>query len=771
MTLLRPAGPVVDPVPCSGCGRPVDPLRTRHAAIFDQRLHYFCDRGCRAPFLGEGPAPRDAAAQPTTEAELAARRANFEEPIVEAFLPAPEGDALPEASLTREPRALVEPLPKVAAPADERALPVRELAEAEPRDIGGLLLVLALVSGLLAVVLGLADASRLVLAARVVLAGVGASMLLGRSASVPRDPSDLHPALGLVAPGAALVVAGAALFGADRGLAAEAAALAGVLVAASAVRTWLVELAREATLAERDMIERELSAPAWRVVGSGELEQTFDLRPGEVFVLEPGDVVAVDATLEEGELDVLPWLGATTPERKRAGDTLVAGALCLGEPGRPPVRARCVFAGADRAFVRASVDPRRRADLLVPAARSARVLSERWAVVLGVVAAALAWIIRRSPLDVALAAVAVHGAMASPLLAALPGVHVARGVLFGLRRGIVFRSADAWERAGLVQAGVFCARGTLLLGEPELAEVEPLDVHSARAVGGGLVRLEPGELLALAAGALKVDPEPLAVAAVRACVARGGRPDVARNAVRIPGLGVKALTQAGEELLVGSRPLLLKHGVSIASAEPRLLELETLGRTLLLVSVAGKLVGLLGFQDGIRPGARAAVQHLVDAGVEPVLLSGDSRETCEAIARALDLEHVRAEVPPGERGAEVKRIADIGLSVSVIGRSGVDDEPLRAASVSVALGAAGSERSEEDIVLASEDVRDAALSLAVAIRTRAEARTGFALALAPAVLGSLIAAVGLLPTVFAPLAALVGSALATVHVRNVERRG
>jgi P-type Cu+ transporter len=72
---------------------------------------------------------------------------------------------------------------------------------------------------------------------------------------------------------------------------------------------------------------------------------------------------------------------------------------------------------------------------------------------------------------------------------------------------------------------------------------------------------------------------------------------------------------------------------------------------------------VIGLQDGLRAGARAAVQHVMDVGVEPILLSGDARDTCEALGRALDIDHLRPEVPPSERGDEVRRLRDGGAVV------------------------------------------------------------------------------------------------------------
>src|SRR6185436_17854419 len=185
-------------------------------------------------------------------------------------------------------------------------------------------------------------------------------------------------------------------------------------------------------------------------------------------------------------------------------------------------------------------------------------------------------------------------------------------------------------------------------------------------------KLEPDDVLALAAGAERSEEHPIAAAIVRAARTRGVRPDGVRNPNFHPGLGVTAVTSSGEELCVGNRALMLEQRISIATAESRVAELEALGRTVVLVAVGARLVGLIGLQDGLRPGARAAIQHLLDAQVEPVLMSGDARETCEAIGRSLDIDHIRPEVLPGDRGGEVRRIIEAGMGVATRGHAGID---------------------------------------------------------------------------------------------------
>jgi P-type E1-E2 ATPase len=298
----------------------------------------------------------------------------------------------------------------------------------------------------------------------------------------------------------------------------------------------------------------------------------------------------------------------------------------------------------------------------------------------------------------------------------------------------------------------------VLIGEPEIVALETLG------------NVDEGRVMALAAGAEAASTHPFASAILRAARTREERPENVRSATVHAGLGVTALAASGERLVVGSRALLLQEKVSVAVADARVTELEAQGRSVLLVALAEKLVGLIALQDGLRPGARAAVQRLLDAQIEPVLLSGEARETCETIGRALDIEHIRPEVLPADRGAEVRALGEGGHVVAVLGHPATDDASLGAADVSVALGAAGSTPGEWTVSLASDDVRDAARALSLAHDVRDRAKKAMALGLSPGIVAALAVASGLLPLSVAPVGLLLGAIAAIVHARTYEPR-
>lgn len=740
-------------VPCATCGGPVDPLRAARVALFGEHFCYFCSADCRRRFAPPAsiPARRRPPKRPAPPApETSGPDATSRKRDTAAALADVEADEL---------ERLATPLPAAAGglaedPETADSIPVpRPEQVVEPLDIGTLLVAIAVVSAILSIGLALAGDSIVALTARVVLVVAGAGSFVARALSPGHDPSEPHPVVIAAAP---VVSAGAALAGrlGNAPATPEATTLAGLVIALVAGSTWLMQRARSPVDLARANVAEYLDRPGRRVLGDEVVSAPAnDLRPGEEIILEAGEVAVVDATLIAGEATVLPWLGAKTTALRGEGDPIVAGATVV--EGR--VRAIVGWSGSDRAWMRLTNDPRRRADVFAPLARMGRLLSERGAIVGATVAALAAFSSDRPPLVIVLFAVAAFAVFANASVAQAASLYVARAVLAALRRGIVFRTAEALDRAGRVSTGIFCARGTLLLGEPEVASIDALGSHDAE------------QVLALLAGAESGATHPTAVAILRAARARGIRPDGVRSPTTLPGLGVTAVASGGQQLVVGSRALMLRERISVAIAESKIVDLEAMGRSVILVALGGRLVGVVGLQDGLRPGARAAVQHLLDVGVEPVLISGDARETCEALGRAVDIDHIRPELLPNERGDEVRRLSEGGAVVAVFGRSPADDVALSAGDVSVALGSAGASSAEWSVQLAADDVRDAAFAIRAAHRCRREAVLALVIALAPGVAAALAVAIGLLAPAVAPLAAMAATAAVVLRLRLSAR--
>lgn len=741
---------------CATCGAALDPLRAGHVAIFNAQFHFFCNhQRCRRTFLGLQPL---ASPVPPVTPEAPDRRSELEQvlPAVRAAVASAPDETVPERIVVDDERDILEPI--------DGGVRIEEPPAHAPerRDMGLLLVALATIAGVLCMALELAAVTRLVAVARVVLLAVGCCALAGRALTAHADPARPHWFVVVLGALLGTMVATWALLAGDGDAPDRASFLAGTLLTAAALNLFVVGSAARAVRLGREWIAHRLDVPARRVTGEptqlAPKELAYDVEPGEHVVVEAGETVPVDLVIVEGEVEVLPWVGAATRVRRRPGDVVVAG----GRVTQGQLRGRCTWAGEDRALARPILASARRPDVHAPLPKLARHVAERWAFLIAAVVAAAAFALGQDALDVAMVTVASYAAVGNVAVGAMAGLAVARGVRAALRRGVVYNDATAWHGCTRVTAAVFCARGTLVRGEPELVEVEVFDGRP----GAGRSR---EEVLAVAGGALAGEGDPVAIAVRRAVRDRGLSPEPVRNVRSFPGQGVAAVVATGEALCVGGRALMLERRISVAVAEQRIYELEAVGRTVVLVAIASRLVGLLALQDGLRSGARAAVQHLLDARVEPILMSSDTRETCEALGRALDIDHLRPEVLSDERAASVERIRQTGATVAVIGHSPFDDESLGAGDTAVVLAAAGGERDDFAVTLVSDDVRDAALAVAIAQGTRGQAASMLGLVLVPVVFGILVVTVGVLPPEYAPLAQLVGAGAAAWHLRTFDR--
>jgi Cu+-exporting ATPase len=654
----------------------------------------------------------------------------------------PASDApLSEGPLSEDPAARTSETDAAASTelmsVAERALPERAPAAQ---------LLAAILLGLVAAASSLLNASEAWrgVAVASALAACGALGLarLGRPA--------VGAAAGLVAPGVATLAAVCGWLFAP-GTALESARAAGVVSAVAAgTALWLLHV-RRTTAAQRFPLSEALgSAPRSGLATASELAPPEpDLKPGEEVVLRPGQRLHVDAVITAGQARVQPWPGSALRLARSEGEGLLAGAAVREGALRAVVR----WVGHDRAWARLSLDPARRADRHVALARLAERLTTTGALGLGVVAAAVSVALDVHPIVAAANAASVAATLASVSLAELVALAISLGVSGLAARGICFRSAAALDRAGRTQSVVFCDRGTLLSGDLSVASIEPTS-----AIGDS-------ELLSLLGGAYAGIASPLATALARSLAAHKLRADATRSPNHLPGLGVTAVASNGQPLVAGTRALLLERRISVASAESRIAELEALGRTVLLVALDGRWVGLVALQDGLRPGARAATQYLLEAGVEPILLSGEARETCRALARHVGIEHVRPEVLPHDRAAEVRRLARAGGMLAVVGSS-IDDAALAAAPLSINIDPRGGPLERCDIDVVSGDVRDAALAIQLSRALAAAERSILIATTAPAALG-LVALFAGLPAWGLPLLGLAGFALGARHLGDV----
>jgi Cu+-exporting ATPase len=479
---------------------------------------------------------------------------------------------------------------------------------------------------------------------------------------------------------------------------------------------------------------------------------------GERIVVRPGERVPLDAEVVSGSSAVdQSWLtGEPLPVERGPGDEILAGTI----NGAGALVAR-VARPAGGTLLAQVVDLVRRAqESKADVQRLAdRVVAWFVPVVLLVAASALlGWGLAVSDWPRGLAAAVAVLVVACPCalgLATPAAVLVASGR--GAELGILIKEAHALELAGRLTTVVLDKTGTITVGRPRVEQIV--------VVGGA----SEADVLAAAASAERLSQHPLAGAIVTAAEERGLAAPAAEGLQIVEGQGIRAVGPAGE-ILVGNERLLAARGIGAEPIAATLAAARERGATPLVVAVDGRLLGIIVVADTLAPHSREGVEELKRLGLSVRLLSGDHRRAAEAVAREVGIDHVRAEVLPADKQAEIRRLQAAGEVVAMVG-DGINDAPaLAAADLGIAL-ASGADIAAEtaDIVLVGHDLRAAARAVSLSRATLRTIRQNLAWAFVYNVLLVPLAALGILPPV-AAAAAMAASSVSVVGNSLLLRR-
>ena len=489
------------------------------------------------------------------------------------------------------------------------------------------------------------------------------------------------------------------------------------------------------------------------------------VRVGDLVVVRPGDRVPVDGTVVEGRSHVDESLitGESRPVAKDEGDAVTGGSV--NAEGALLVRTGAIGAETTLARIIRLVESAQAAK--APIQRIVdRVSAVFVPVVLGIALLTfLAWGGTRGDWETALInAVAVLVIACPCALGLATPTAIMAGTGVAARRGILIKDAEALEVAHAVSVVAFDKTGTLTEGRPAVSDVLPAPGESA------------DELLRLAAALQRSSAHPLAVAVLdRVRTQRLTVPE-ARDTAALPGRGVQGRVHK-QLLALGSTRLLRDRGLDPGPLAAEAERLEREGRTLswLMREVSGQgnawqLLGLLAFGDTIKASAPEAIARLHALGIRTVMLTGDNRGSAKAVAAALGIDDVRAEVLPGDKAAAVQALRAGGSVVAFVG-DGLNDGPaLAAASCGFAM-AGGADVATETaaITLMRGDLRLVADSIDVSRRTVAKIKQNLWWAFGYNVLGIPLAAFGLLSPVIAG-AAMAFSSVSVVSNALLLRR-
>ena len=482
----------------------------------------------------------------------------------------------------------------------------------------------------------------------------------------------------------------------------------------SAIRA-LMELAPKVATVRRD--GREIEVPVEQV------------KVGDVFIVRPGQGVATDGVVVGGRssVDQAPVTGESVPVEKDVGQPVFAGTI----NGEGALEVRATKTSADNTIARIIAMVEEAQEKKGQSQRTIERFGARYspAVLLAGIAVAVVpplglgapwalWLTRATVFIVAAAPCALVISIPITLVAAL-GTAARHGVLI---KGGVFI-----EELARVRVVALDKTGTITAGRPEVTDVILL---SGDALGRPAAEQE---VVALAAGIEHWSQHPLARAIVRHAEAKGIAPAAATGFQSLTGAGATA-TVGGRTIHVGSHSLFeQKLGIDLAAARADIDRLQAEGKTVVVVGDAGGAWALLAVRDNVRPNAAAAVRALHAVGVaKVVMLSGDNARTAAAIAREVGIDEVHADLTPEDKVTRVKALAAKHGHVAMVG-DGVNDAPaLAAATVGIAMGAAGTDVALEtaDVALMADDLEKLAYAFQLARRNRAVVRQNLALSTA-----------------------------------------
>jgi len=455
---------------------------------------------------------------------------------------------------------------------------------------------------------------------------------------------------------------------------------------------------------------------------------------GDVLLVKPGEKVPVDGVVLQGPstVDESAVTGESIPVEKGGGDKVIG--TTVNKTGLLKIRAENVGQDTTLAQIVKLVEEAQIGQ--APIQRLADRVAAFFVpvVVLIAILASLAWYyLGQIGLNFAVLVFVSCVVIACPcaLGIATPAALLV-GTSKGAQNGILIKGGEYLERAGKVNAVVFDKTGTLTIGKPSVTDVIPLPGYDADAV------------MRIAGSIERASEHPLAEAIVAESSSRTLQLLETKGFEAVAGSGVKAEVD-GRKVVLGNRKMFAGSD-GLTAVESKLDELETQGKTAMILSVDGKIAGLIGVADTLKPSAKEAVHALRKLGVSLVMLTGDNAKVAAAISRETGIDRYIADVLPQQKEEVIESLQREDLVVAMVG-DGINDAPaLAKADVGIAIGS-GTDIAKETggIVLIRDDLMDVATAIRLSRTTLAKIKQNLFWAFAYNVVLIPIAAGALVP--------------------------
>lgn len=448
-----------------------------------------------------------------------------------------------------------------------------------------------------------------------------------------------------------------------------------------------------------------------------------DVKIGDRLLVRPGEKIATDGKVVAGHSTVNESMitGESMPIEKQAGDAVIGGTLnqtgmleyTAEKVGKDTMLAQIVeivkHAQSSHAPIQKLAD--RIADIFVP-------------VVLMIAIAVFAvWYVF---LDAELAKALTFAV--STIVIACPcalGIATPTALMVGTGRaaklGILIKNGEVLETASHIKNVAFDKTGTITQGQPVVTDV----------IG------EQEQALTLAAGLESLSEHPLAGAIVKKAQDQKLTLPTVTDFKNLTGQGVTGIIN-GQTVFVG-KPDLASQSIA-KTLQVKMNQLQSDGKTVAAIGQAGKVIGLIAIQDVPKPSAKAAIEKLKQQGMHTVMITGDNKRAAKAVAKQVGIDEVIAEVMPGDKAQQVKKLQQSGVTAFV--GDGINDAPaLAVADVGIAMGSGTDVAIETGgIVLVKNSLKDVVKALTIAKKTFARIKLNLFWALIYNLIGIPIAA-------------------------------
>ena len=415
----------------------------------------------------------------------------------------------------------------------------------------------------------------------------------------------------------------------------------------------------------------------------------------DIVIVKPGESIPVDGVIIEGSssIDQSAITGESIPVEKNIGDKVIAATI--NKNGYFKFKAEKVGDDTTLAQIISLVEDA--SSSKAPIAKLADKISGVFVpIVISIsIISTIVWLLVGKSFEFSLSiGIAVLVISCPCALGLATPVAIMVGTGKGAENGILIKSAEALETAHKIQTVVLDKTGTITEGKPKVTEIV---VNS---------NINKNELLKIAASIEKPSEHPLADAIVEKAKKENITLLDVDNFISITGKGIKAEIN-NKIYYAGNLSLMKENNIDYSKFEKVINDLAKKGKTPLCFSDDSILLGVIAVADTIKPTSKKAIEEFKNMGINIVMLTGDNKNTAEAIRKELNIDKVIAEVLPQDKEKEVRKIQESGKKVAMIG-DGINDAPaLARADVGIAIGAGTDIAIESaDIVLMKSDLLD-----------------------------------------------------------------